>query len=373
MDAGVPDDLLSEGSPSGTASTTPPRSTPTPARTTTPTVSREEAQPSTSSTRTTTTTMRTVDQNARVARAAAAAASASEVDPLRAVDRPRTTSVASAPATRATADAAHAVVAIATAGAVVAAVGATTAEAAEGPDAPRPATRLRTPGTIADTRRRGRAHPPRRGSDFSTNPPLPSHGPGPVPPAVTRASISRRVRPKFRDGRAQTIPPRYALPATSASRGARGRGDYLPLARAGATAVRGGPRRSRAPAAAAAHASSVPATKHALDALRSARGAIVRVGVGGAVPSRRTGRSARAGRSRRGRVQPVFRTPIAPVAFPSDPISSASCPTRPRRDTSGTRTWTRAWWGTSRARDPPSVGLRRRDRSRYARPDVSRR
>ena len=380
VDAGVPDDLLSEGSPSGTASTTPPRSTPTPARTTTPTVSREEARSSTSST--TTTTMRTVDQNARVARAGAAAASASEVDPLRAVDRPRTTSVASAPATRATADAAHAVVAIATAGAVVAAVGATTAEAAEGPDAPqRPATRLRTLGTIADTPA-ARARPTRLvEAPISFGLTLRSRATvRPGRRRRSRASASpRRVRPKFRDGRAQTIPPRYAHPADDRSRPAAledaatiflSRAQVQQLCAAGPD----GPAHS---AAAAAHASSVPGDpKHALDALRAARGAIVRVGVGGgqyqvaelaggAIPirvgrSRRGSRAARVSnpRSRRSRFRA---TPSARRRVQHAPVA-----TRVGRVRGRVRGGVQVGHGT------PSVGLRRRDCSRYARLDVSR-
>ena len=286
MDAGVPDDLLSEVRPSGTASTTPPRSTPTPARTTTPTVSRAKRH------------NRRRRRRGRRRRCGPSTRTRASHEPqpqprararsiLRAVDRPRTTSVASAPATRATADAAHAVVAIATAGAVVAAVGRPRPRRPRvrtHPSAPRRASARS--GRSQTLWRRGRAPPASSGgSDFSTNPPLPSHGPGPgAAGGHARAHSRGAYDPSFATDARRRSPRGTRTPRTIvlASRGARGRGDHLPLARAGATAVRGGPRRSRAPAAAAAHASSVPGDPKARpDALRSARGAIVRVGVGG--------------------------------------------------------------------------------------------
>ena len=131
-------------------------------------------------------------------------------------------------------------------------------------------------------------------------------------------------------------------------------------------------------AAAAAHASSVPGDpKHALDALRSARGAIVRVGVGGgqyqvaelaggAIPPASDGPGA-------GRVQPVFRTLDRAGRVSERPhqlgVVSNTPPSRHEWDAYVDACVVGYKSGTG----PPSVGLRRRDCSRYARLDVSRR
>ena len=182
-----------------------------------------------------------------------------------------------------------------------------------------PAPRDAPPHARDDRRHSGGAgapHPPRRGSDFSTNPPLPSHGPGPgAAGGHARAHPRGAYDPSFATDARRRSPPRYAHPADDRSRPAAledaatiflSRAQVQQLCAAGPD----GPAHS---AAAAAHASSVPGDpKHALDALRSARGAIVRVGVGGgqyqvaelaggAIPPASDGPGA-------GRVQPVFRT-----------------------------------------------------------------
>ena len=109
------------------------------------------------------------------------------------------------------ADAAHAVVAIATAGAVVAAGGATTAEAAAGPDAPqRPATRLRVSRrTRADDPPRGTRTPRTIVLSLSLSPPG-------DPPSLRALSLNSCARRAPTVPRTPPPPPRTprASPAT---------------------------------------------------------------------------------------------------------------------------------------------------------------